>query len=163
MVVAAMDKQAFYGAPLRLRAVGRNVSGFLVNYSDIGITSEGKERIEPDAFAPLTGPYHLTLNHAQDKIITNNLQIRSVSDGLEISTQLPDTDIGNEAIEGIRNGKYNGFSAEFYDRDIATDGDIRLVKSGILIGAGIVHTPAFAQSKLQLRSGQRRRVNAWLL
>ena len=157
------DEQRYYSAPLRLRATGRNVSGYLVRYDDVGMTTEGAERILPGAFDPLDDGYYLNLNHASESIITKNLQVRSVDGGIEISTQLANTELANEVLAGIVEGRYNGFSAEFYDRDIGHDGDVRLVKRARLMGASIVEVPAFRENKLQLRSGKRRRVNPWLM
>ena len=158
-----MADTLFTGAPLRIRAAGRAISGYMVRYADTGLTTEGLEKIVQGAFEPLTGPYQLTMRHDQEAVITNNLQIRAVAAGIEISSTLPDTDLGNAALRDITAGKLTGFSAEFYDREIEMAGDTRLVKRGRLIGAGLVDVPAFAGSALQLRHGGRRRVNAWLL
>ena len=78
-----------------------------------------------------------------------------------IDQPLPDTQAGRDAAREIRDGLLTGLSVEF--RAVAQDyrGGVRRIMRAVLSGAGLVDSPEYAGSRVEVRArGARRRL--WL-
>ena len=82
-------------------------------------------------------------------------------DAVVIDQALPDTQAGRDAAREIRGGLFTGLSVEF--RAIAQDyrGGMRRIMRAKLSGAGLVDSPEYAGSSVEVRA-QRERRRLWL-
>ena len=82
-------------------------------------------------------------------------------DAVVVDQALPDTQAGRDAAREIRDGLFTGLSVEF--RAIAQDyrGGMRRIMRAKLSGAGLVDSPEYAGSSVEVRA-QRERRRLWL-
>ena len=76
---------------------------------------------------------------------------------LVIDTPLPDTAAGRDAAAEIRAGLFGGLSVEFNAHRERRVGGVRRIEAGALVGAGLVDTPSYAGSRVEVRGGWRGR------
>lgn len=80
---------------------------------------------------------------------------------LVIDAALPDTQAGRDAAAEIRSGLFRGLSVEFRASRQRFAAGVRRIMGAALTGAGLVDTPSYAGSGVEVREkGGRRRV--WL-
>ena len=78
-----------------------------------------------------------------------------------IDQALPDTTAGRDAASEIRAGLFGGLSVEFRATSDRIVGGVRHIGAALLTGAGLVDTPSYPGSRVEVRQrGRRRRV--WL-
>ena len=83
-----------------------------------------------------------------------------VRDGaVVLDVLLPDTAAGRDAAAEIRTGLLPGLSVEFKSTSERQSGGVRRIAAAVLTGAGLVDSPAFTSSRVEVR-GRRRRL--WL-
>lgn len=80
-------------------------------------------------------------------------------DAVVIDMALPDTAAGRDAATEVRGGLLAGLSVEFRATAQRYIGGVRRITSALLTGAGLVDSPSFAGSRVEVR-GRRRRL--WL-
>ena len=73
-------------------------------------------------------------------------------DAVKIDTPLPNTTRGRDASEGIRAGIYGGLSVEFHAEDEGRRGPLREIRRALLGGAGLVDSPAYSGSTVEVRA-----------
>ena len=73
-------------------------------------------------------------------------------DAVKIDTPLPNTMRGRDAAENIRQGVYGGLSVEFHAEAEGRRGNLREITKAILGGAGLVDSPAYLGSTVEVRS-----------
>ena len=76
-----------------------------------------------------------------------------------LDAPLPDTTAGRDAAREIRDGLLPGLSVEFRSSGEKRVGGVRRITSALLTGAGLVDSPAYGGSRVEVR-GRRRRL--WL-
>ncbi|MCY3845692.1 MAG: HK97 family phage prohead protease [Acidobacteria bacterium] len=77
-----------------------------------------------------------------------------------LDVALPDTRAGRDAAAEVRGGLFRGLSVEFNAQDEGrTAGGLREIRRALLVGAGLVDSPAYTGSTVEVR-GRRRRI--WL-
>ena len=76
-----------------------------------------------------------------------------------IDAPLPDTQAGRDAAREIRDGLFGGLSVEFRANRQHYRGGVRRITAALLNGAGLVDSPSYAGSRVEVR-GRRRRL--WL-
>ena len=75
---------------------------------------------------------------------------------------LPDTAAGRDAAAEVRAGLFRGLSVEFHaDREQRDAGGVRRILAGRLVGAGLVDSPSYAGSHVEVR-GRKGRRRLWL-
>ena len=78
--------------------------------------------------------------------------IPSVRDGaVVIDTQLPETRAGRDAAAEIRSGLFRGLSVEFRPALQSHAGGLRRIKRALLTGAGLVDSPEYGGSVVEVR------------
>ena len=80
---------------------------------------------------------------------------------LVIDTALPDTVAGRDAAAEIRDGLFRGLSVEFRAERERMAGGVRRIERGQLVGAGLVDTPSYRGSRVEIR-GRKGRRRVWL-
>ena len=70
---------------------------------------------------------------------------------LVIDTALPDTSAGRDAAAEIRDGLFRGLSVEFQAERERHAAGVRMIERGRLVGAGLVDTPSYAGSRVEVR------------
>ena len=91
------------------------------------------------------------------------VRFKPVVEGKEVrvSIPLPDTQRGRDAAVSVRNGTLRGLSVEFQAERERMDGNMRVIERARLVGAGLVDSPSYAGSGVEVRAkGGRRRL--WL-
>ena len=78
-----------------------------------------------------------------------------------IDQPLPDTVAGRDAASEIRSGLFAGLSIEFRSTREHYVGGVRHIAGALLTGAGLVDTPSYRGSRVELRERQGRR-RLWL-
>ena len=82
---------------------------------------------------------------------------------LVIDTALPDTSAGRDAAAEIRDGLFRGLSVEFQaERERRDTAGVRMIERGRLVGAGLVDTPSYAGSRVEVRKRRNGRRRVWL-
>ena len=77
-----------------------------------------------------------------------------------LDAAIPDTVAGRDCATEIRAGLLRGLSIEFRALKERVSGGVRRIQKAVLTGAGLVDSPSYATSAVELRRGLRRRV--WL-
>ena len=70
-----------------------------------------------------------------------------------LDTQLPETRAGRDAAAEIRSGLFRGLSVEFRPALLSHSGGLRRIKRARLTGAGLVDTPEYGGSRVEVRHG----------
>ena len=85
-------------------------------------------------------------------------------EGLEVLADfaLPDTQRGRDAATLIRNGTFQGLSVEFRSLSEGRSNGVREIQRARLLACGLVDTPAYPTSKVELRAGSTGRRRIWL-
>lgn len=149
------------------------IEGMAVPYNQLSLpihTVHGqrfREKFVPGAFADsigeakdIRGSVGHNAHHPLGRTSKGTLQLQDRADGLYVSIAIPDTTVGRDALENVRNGNFDGMSIEFMPVD---DGDtmervsgefIRTVHRARLLGVTLTGIPAYPQTAgtLALRS-----------
>ena len=78
-----------------------------------------------------------------------------------IDVPLPDTTAGRDAAREIRDGLFRGLSVEFRATAQSYRGGVRRIAGALLNGAGLVDTPSYLGSRVEVRNRKGRR-RLWL-
>ena len=79
-----------------------------------------------------------------------------------IDQSLPDTAAGRDAATEVRSGLFRGLSIEFQaDREQRDAGGVRRILAAHLVGAGLVDSPSYSGSRVEVRGREGRR-RLWL-
>lgn len=137
------------------RGPGR-LSGVLLTYNETA-----HDRPEVFARGALTWPaggVPLRRQHRRDAPIML-VEPRADGDRLLIDAELPDTTAGRDAAAEVRSGLLPALSVEFRSSRQRYDGGLRRILAAELRGAGLVDSPSYSGSRVEVR-GRRRRL--WL-
>ena len=74
-----------------------------------------------------------------------------------IDTPLPDTAAGRDAAAEIRSGLFAGLSVEFRAVEEGFVGSLREIRSALLTGAGLVDSPSYRGSRVEVRQAAGRK------
>ena len=72
---------------------------------------------------------------------------------LRATMRVPEGDIGTAAIEGVQRGKLTGWSSEFVPFIESVEAGVNTIYRAYAVGLGLVGTPAYSDSLVQLRQG----------
>ena len=79
-----------------------------------------------------------------------------------IDAPLPDTARGRDAATGIRNGTFRGLSVEFHAQEESQRAGVRTIRKAALIAAGLVDSPSYPASAVEVRRKTARKTPRWL-
>ena len=79
-----------------------------------------------------------------------------------VDAPLPDTQAGRDAAAEIRAGLFRGLSVEFRATSQRFAGGVRRITAALLSGAGLVDSPSYAGSAVEVRGREGRRRRLWL-
>ncbi len=131
--------------------------GTLIRYGE-----KAADRPELFEFGALSWPSNGVLvrrQHARGEPIMR--VVPEVRGGAVILDQpLPDTVAGRDAATEIRGGLFAGLSVEMRVTKDRHVGGVRRISHALLTGAGLVDSPSYRGSRVELRQRQRRRL--WL-
>lgn len=173
-----MNESALFLSPEIRIAAGEGggptrIEGMAVPYNQLSLpihTGHGqrfREKFVPGAFADsireardIRGSVGHNAHLPLGRTTKGTLQLQDRQDGLYVSIAIPDTTVGKDAMENVKNGNFDGMSIEFLPVD---DGDsmervggefIRTVHRAILLGVTLTGIPAYPQTAgtLALRS-----------
>ena len=160
-----MDTVSLTTQGVEFRADARSISGPVVVYADTARTRRGLEKIAPGAMLGLTDPaFPVSFQHRMavaERITTYGDGLLTFTDGptaLRANLVVPDGDVGTRAIEGVRKGELTGWSSEFLPLMEANEGGVNTVFRAFAVGLGLVDTPAYSQSLVELRQASERSV-----
>ena len=137
---------------LEVRADGRRLSGTVLRFGDV--SPSHRERFEPRAFA-FAEAVPLNLSHDRERAVAwqpgGGLELRQDGNALSMVADLPPIPAADKALAMVRAGQATGLSVEFTSLSETRSGDIRVVESALLIGIGLVRSPAYEQSRVEAR------------
>ena len=140
--------------PLELRAEGRRLQGIALKYGDV--SPSHRERFEPGAFDLSGGPTRwLDYRHDRTRVLAHTagggLTLRDSDDALFIDADLPELPLTDRALAEIASGALSGLSIEFHAMEESRDGEIRVVEKADLAGIGLVASPSYPASGVEIR------------
>ena len=130
------------------------LTGTLLRYGERA--GDRAEVFEPGSLSWPAGGIVLNRQHQRGAPIAR--VVPEVRDGaVVVDVALPETAAGRDAAAEVRAGLFRGLSVEF--RAVLQDyrGGVRRIKRGILTGAGLVDTPSFTGSTVEVREQRGRR------
>lgn len=145
---------------VELRADGRTLTGAAIRYGDVSPTH--RERFRPGSLtvSPDLAP---TLGHRTGRVLAYgpDVRVRDREDALIVSARLPRTEVADMALEGVRTGRYRGWSVEFLARRESRDADgIRVIEAADLPGLALVDSPSYPGSGVEARRKRVRRMRS---
>ena len=134
------------------------LTGTLITYGEQA--GDRAELFEPGSLEWPEGGVTLRRQHNRQAPIA---RVTPVVRGREvvIDTPLPDTQAGRDAAREVRDGLFTGLSVEFRAALQAHAGGLRRIKRALLTGAGLVDSPSYAGSRVEVRQRAGRR-RLWL-
>ena len=142
------------------------LSGALLTYGDEAIITRDMRRERFAARSVYLSPsISLNLQHDQERILIeslgDSLRVNDTPEALRVRVELQDTALGREAASDVRAGKLRGFSAEFDALAEHEDhGGVRVIDRAILQRLGLVDSPAYPKSTVEIRARSGRRLKA---
>ena len=92
----------------------------------------------------------LNRGHRRDNPITM-VQPEARGRFVMVDVELPDTAAGREAAAEVRGGKMRGLSVEFKPLNEDVQNGLRIIREANLSGAGLVTSPAYSGSGVEVR------------
>ena len=140
---------------VELRAEGRNLSGVVMPYGTVAPTF--KEKFLPGSLL-VQSVVPLNLAHKDLAVVAftggGKLELRDTPEALLMECEVPETPPGDMALDMLQQGQITGLSVEFRSVQETKEGDLRVIERATLLGIGLVRTPAYPQSKVEVRSAQ---------
>ena len=125
---------------------GRTVSGRVIRYGEQTNDSR-KHSYSPGAFGELSDDIILNYMHRRERPIVRNGRGMTLTDSpseIRVDATLPDTQDGNDALHGVKDGLLMGFSGEVAIKRMAATG----ISDASMTGIGLVDKPAFNSSTI---------------
>lgn len=136
---------------VELRADGRTLTGAAIRYGDV--SPSHRERFAPGSLnvSPDLAP---TLGHRSGRVLAygDDVRVEDRADALIVSAHLPRTETAHTALEGVRSGRFRGWSVEFVARRESRDASgIRVIEQADLPGLALVDHPSYPGSGVEAR------------
>ena len=133
--------------------------GTLLRYGDV--SPSHRERFADGALSwPDNGIVVRRAHKAGDPIMRAVPELRDGA--VVIDAPLPDTTAGRDAAAEIRGGLMTGLSIEFKARRQTYANGIRVVTDGALVGAGLVDSPSYGGSRVEVRKAGQHYPPVWV-
>ena len=147
---------------VEVRAEGRTLTGPAMRYGDV--SPSHRERFEPGAFALNGKTRWLDVRHDRNRVIAwtegGGLELTDTREVLMVRAVLPAIPLADMALADVRAGNLSGFSVEFTAVQERRESGIRVVGKAELSGIGLVGSPSYTQSTLELRGRSGRTMRA---
>ena len=132
------------------------LSGTILSYGDEAvITREGRRERFAARSVYLSPSISLNVQHDRSRVLVDRLgesfQVNDGPEALRVRVELPDTELGRSAAQDVRDGKLGGWSSEFRALEENDVGGVRVVTSAVLEGIGLVGSPAYKNSSVEIR------------
>ena len=104
-----------------------------------------------------------TLGHRTGRVLAYgpDVEVRDGREALVVRARLPRTDVANLALDGVKNGRYRGWSVEFNARRESRDAEgVRVIESADVPGLALVDSPSFPGSTVEARRRRGRRIRS---
>ncbi len=135
-----------------IRAEGRQLSGVVMAYGELAPSF--RERFAPGAFT-LAPAVTFNLDHDPERAIAwapgGGLALRQDTQTVSMTAAVPPIPAGDRALALVRSGAATGLSVEFQAQEERREGDIRIVERALLVGVGLVRSPAYDGSRVEAR------------
>ena len=139
--------------PLELRTDGRRLSGTVLRYGSVSPAHQ--ERFEPGSFDLSGGPpRYLDYRHNRFQVLVHEgagLELRDTPEALTMIANLPALPLADVALSEIAAGRLSGLSIEYKPVRERQEGNLNVVEKAILRGIGLVESPSFRDSRVELR------------
>ena len=131
-----------------VRLEGRTLTGTVIRYGDLA--PGHRERFAPGALAPV-GEVPLNVQHDPGLVVlaAGAYTLTDSPAALELRAELPET---SAAVQLVRRGALRGFSLEFRAIEEERVDGVRLVRRAELLGIGLVDSPAYPASRVEVRT-----------
>ena len=139
--------------PIELRADDTGASpgrlyGVLLIYGERA--SDRPELFEPNSLSWAEDGIVINRQHArQNPVLRAVPEVRGLA--VMVDAPLPDTMAGRDAAQEIRDGLFKGLSVEFKAVRQSFEGGLRRISSARLTAAGLVDSPSYANSLVEIR------------
>ena len=147
---------------VEVRASGRTLEGPALVYGDT--SPSHRERFERGAFDLDGTTRWLDYRHRREVALawTNGggLTISNTPQALMVRAELPAIPAADRTLEELRSGKLTGLSIEFRPLKERREGNIRVVEKAELRGIGVVGSPSYPQSTVEVRARSGRTMRA---
>ena len=127
--------------------------GTLITYGQKA--SDRPELFEPNSLTWPASGIVLRRQHVREAPIARVIPETRGND-VVIDYPLPDTTAGRDAAVEVRNGTLGGLSVEFRATAQTFRGGVRRISAALLSGAGLVDTPSYTGSRVEVRQRQGR-------
>ena len=134
---------------------GRTLTGVAMRYGEVATIKGRRERFQPGAFGAPLPDVVLNFHHERSRPLTRTgagLKLSDGADALELRAKLPNTRDADDAIELVRQGVLRGLSVEFRATRERRDGGVRVIERAVLLGVGLVDTPAYPGATVEARN-----------
>ena len=140
---------------LELRADGRTLTGAAVRYGDV--SQSHRERFAPGSLrvSPDLAP---TLGHRTGRVLAygDDVSFEDRADAFVVSAHLPLTEVADMALEGVKAGRFRGWSVEMrVERDRRDSQGLRVIESADVPGLALVDHPSYGGSRVETRQARR--------
>lgn len=147
---------------LEVRAVGRRLRGTILRYGER--STAFNERFSPGSLR-LDETVPVNLHHDRERAVGwhpgGGIEIRQDDRGIYLeASDLPRIAAADRALREIRRGQTTGLSIEFESYRERRENGVRVIEDGLLRGVGIVESPAYHGSRVEVRARSGRRLRA---
>ena len=144
---------------LRDETDGPRIVGTLLTYGERA--GDRAEVFAPGSLTFAAGGLVLNRQHERrNPIMRFTPELRG--DALVIDAKLPPTSAGRDAAQEIRDGLLRGLSIEFNSNREENRGGVRTILAGVLQGAGLVDSPSYHGSRVDVRAKSKTPRRFWL-
>ena len=146
------------GAEIRLR--GSTLYGRAMAYDLPATIAPGKrEMFRPGAFGKQLPQVPLNLQHDRGLVLAGAgaFDLQDTPEALLVAARLAPT---SAAIRLVQRGALKGLSVEFDPLAERTEGDLRIIERARLRGVGLVDSPAYPASRVEVRARMGRTIRA---
>ena len=148
-----------FGAEIRAEATGRTITGIVMPYGKV--SQSHREQFEPGSLRPTErGLVHV--EHDRSRPISawpGGVELRDTDEGLEVTINVDDNEVGNTALAEVRAGKLQSLSVEFNRAKSTLINGIRIISDARLFGVGLVTRASYSGTGVQVRNQKR---GAWI-
>ena len=141
-----------------LRVSGRTLTGYAIQWGDV--SPSHRERFAPGAISIDGRTRWLNLVHRPLEVLAwtggGGLDLSADDQGVALRAELPAIPAADLALDKLKSGELRGLSVEFRALQESRAGGIRIVERADLEGVGLVRSPSYQQSTVEVRarSGQ---------
>lgn len=151
------NKKKVQGRLISAAAEDRTLNYLLIPYGEPGRPSSGALTINAGSVRIPDEDLIVNMQHDPHRPIGKTTRVEETAEGIEVSVRVANTTLGNDLLEEVAAGLRTGISCEL-DECVQSGG---VLKDSLLIGAGVVTSPAFASARVmaELNEEEQNKVN----